>query len=90
MWYVYILQCADSSLYTGITNNLTKRFAAHREGHGSKYVAAHLPFEHVYTEKFSTKSHAAKREFEIKSWNRPQKLRLVKTTSLKSGKHLPQ
>lgn len=74
MWYVYILKCSDNSLYTGITNDLEKRFATHRSGKGSKYVRAKLPFTHIYTEKFDTKSAASKRESEIKKWPRSKKI----------------
>ena len=74
MYYLYILKCSDNSFYTGITNDLKKRFEAHRNGTGSKYVRARLPFIHIYTEKFSNRSEAQKREYEIKSWNRKRKI----------------
>ena len=78
MWYLYILKCADQSLYTGITNNLEKRMEAHRNGTGSKYVRAHLPFSIIYTEEHENKSEAAKREFEIKSWTKHDKISKLK------------
>lgn len=73
-YYLYILQCSDNSLYTGITTDLEKRFEAHRNGTGSKYVRAHLPFEHIYTEEFKNRSDASKREAEIKRWSRNRKI----------------
>lgn len=77
MYFLYILKCCDSSLYTGITNNLEKRLETHRAGKGSKYVKAHLPVEIIYTEKFETKSEAMKREIEIKKWRREKKISVL-------------
>ena len=77
MWLVYIIKCADKSLYTGITNNLKKRLLDHKIGIGSKYVRSRLPFELVYTEKASSKENALKREFEIKRLSRDKKLELL-------------
>lgn len=78
MFILYILQCCDESLYTGITNDLEHRMETHRSGKGSKYVRAHLPFELIYTEEFPDKSSALKREIEIKKLNKAQKLELIK------------
>jgi putative endonuclease len=75
MYYLYILKCADNSLYTGITNDLKKRINAHEKGNGSKYVRSRLPFKVVYTEKVGTKSKALKREHQIKSWSHQQKIK---------------
>ncbi len=77
MWYVYILLCEDNSLYTGITNNLEKRFSEHLDRKGSKYTRSHKPLKIIYQENFSTKSQALKREIEIKSWNREKKLKVI-------------
>ena len=77
MYYLYILQCADDSLYTGITNDLNNRMKVHESGKGSKYVRAHSPFKLVYTEKFETKSEAMKREIAIKKLSREEKLKLI-------------
>ena len=74
IYYLYILVCSDGSLYTGITNNLIKRFNSHKMGIGSKYVKSRLPFKQVYLEEHATKSSALKRELEIKSWNRLKKI----------------
>lgn len=76
MWFVYILLCKDNSLYTGITNNLEKRFEDHKNGKGGRYTRSHLPVKFVYQEKLFTHSEALKREAEIKSWNRVKKLEL--------------
>ena len=81
MNYTYILRCGDDSLYTGWTNPLTKRMADHNAGRGAKYTKAHLPVELVYYEIFDTKEEAMKRECAIKKLSRPQKERLIASTS---------
>ena len=81
MNYTYILRCGDNSLYTGWTNHLTKRVAYHNAGRGAKYTKAHLPVELVYYEIFDTKEEAMKRECAIKKLSRPQKERLIASTS---------
>jgi putative endonuclease len=74
MWYVYILLCSDSSLYTGISTDPQKRFQTHLAGKGGHYTRAHKPIKIVYQEKVSTHSDALKREAEIKHWPRAKKL----------------
>lgn len=74
MYYLYILLCADNSLYTGITNNLENRLGCHSSGKGSKYVRSHLPVKLIYTEKYLNKNEALKREKEVKSWPRQKKI----------------
>ena len=75
MWFIYIILCNDNSLYTGSTNNLTKRFQAHLSGTGASYTRSHKPLKIIYTETFATRSESLKREIEIKSWNRAQKIK---------------
>lgn len=91
IYILYILQCSDNSLYTGITNDIDKRMESHRSGKGSKYVNAHKPFSLIYTEEFANKSEALKREIQIKKWSRAEKIRKLKlklqTTSSKKVKH---
>lgn len=77
MWFVYILQCSDGSLYTGYTNDVEKRFEKHKLGKGGKYTRSHKTLKIVYTEKLQTKIDALKREREIKSWSRKEKIDLV-------------
>lgn len=62
MYYVYLIQCEDGSIYTGITNNLERRFKEHKSKIGGHYTASHKVKEMVYTEEFKTKSEALKRE----------------------------
>ncbi|MCB1532285.1 MAG: GIY-YIG nuclease family protein [Alphaproteobacteria bacterium] len=76
-WVVYILKCADQTLYTGITNDFAKRLTAHENGSGAKYTKGRGPFEVVFQEKFKTRSAASKREYEIKRLSREEKLSLI-------------
>ena len=76
--YVYILRCRDESLYTGWTNDLEQRVAAHNTGKGAKYTKARRPVELVYFEEFETKEQAMKREYAIKQMARKDKLELVR------------
>lgn len=76
-WYVYMLRCADASLYTGMTDDVQKRFAAHASGRGAKYTRGRGPLELVYTEELPDKSAALKRETAIKKLSRQEKLKLI-------------
>lgn len=76
-WYLYILRCADGTLYTGITTDVARRFAAHRKGRGAKYTRGRGPLELVYREVCGTHSQALKRELEIKALSRQEKLALL-------------
>lgn len=78
-WTVYILRCADDTLYTGITNDLPNRLAAHESGKGAKYLRGRTPFSLVYTETHPGKSEALKRELKIKDLSRSDKLNLCLT-----------
>lgn len=75
-WSVYILKCGDGSLYTGITNDLSKRIEAHESGSGAKYTKGRGPFKLLYTETCEDRSAASKREMEVKSFSREDKLAL--------------
>lgn len=76
-WTVYILECADKTLYTGITTDMARRLAKHANGTGAKYTRGRDPYKVVYTEIRRTKGRALKREAEIKSLSREQKLKLA-------------
>ena len=78
-WCVYMLLCDDNTIYTGITNDLKKRFDNHISGKGAKYLRGRKPLEIVYTENFKNRSMATKREMEIKKLNRKEKEILIKT-----------
>ena len=78
-WTVYMLECADTSLYTGITLNLERRLAEHAKGKGAKYTKHRGPFTVVFTERQETRGQALKREAAIKSMKRKAKLGLIGT-----------
>ena len=71
-----MLQCADMTLYTGITNDLAARLSKHSQGKGAKYTRGRGPYEVIYSQPHPTKSSALKREREIKMLSKEQKLRL--------------
>ncbi|PIZ96436.1 MAG: hypothetical protein COX80_01305 [Candidatus Magasanikbacteria bacterium CG_4_10_14_0_2_um_filter_33_14] len=77
MYTLYIIKCSDNSLYTGIAKNLKKRLETHRQGTGSKYVRARLPFSLMYTETLTDRSSATKREIAIKKMTRNEKIKLI-------------
>ena len=78
-WLCYILRCADDTLYCGITNDLEKRLAAHNAGTASKYTRVRVPVELVFAEPCADRSVASKREMEIKSLKRAEKLVLIQS-----------
>ncbi len=78
MYYLYILECADKTLYTGITTNLNRRVEEHNSSKsGAKYTRARRPVTLVYQKKFRNRSTASKAEARIKGMSREEKLRLV-------------
>ena len=77
MHYVYLLRCGDGSLYTGYTDDVERRLAAHRSGKGAKYTRSRLPVELVYSEELPDKSAALRREAAIKRLPRQEKLKLL-------------
>lgn len=78
MYFVYIIECADKTLYTGITTDVRRRFKEHSLGKGGAYTRAKKAKKILYTEQFGTRSEALKREMEIKSWRREKKMALIK------------
>ena len=76
-WTVYLLECADTSLYTGITVDLKRRLEEHSKGKGAKYTKSRGPFTVVLTEFQDTMGQAFGREAEIKSMKREEKLGLI-------------
>ena len=77
-YVVYILKCADDTLYTGVTNDLSKRIENHNTGKtGAKYTRARRPVELLYHESVGDRGAAQKREAEIKKMTRDQKITLV-------------
>ena len=78
-WFVYILRCGDGSLYTGITNDLARRLAAHRAGTASRYTRSHRPVRLAYQEPAADRPAALRREAAIKRLARARKLALVRS-----------
>ena len=74
MWFTYIIECKDKSLYTGYTNDLEKRFEKHKTGKASKYTRSHKPEKIVFFKKYASKIVALKKEREIKKLTRKEKL----------------
>ena len=77
MNYVYLLRCADNTLYCGWTTDLAARVAAHNSGSGAKYTRSRLPAELVYYEEYDDKHKAMSREWHIKRLSREEKLKLI-------------
>lgn len=80
MYFVYILECGDTSLYTGITTDLKRRLAEHKAGEGSHYTRARKAKRFVYTEPQPSRSLALKREAQLKKLTRAQKLVLIRAS----------
>jgi putative endonuclease len=72
-WFVYLIECVDGSLYTGITVDLAARFAAHREGRGGHYTRSHPPLRMLAAETHADRSAASKAEHRIKQLSAAQK-----------------
>lgn len=76
-WYVYLLRCRDGTLYTGCTDDVGRRLAAHQSGRGAKYTRSRLPVVLVYQEPCGDRSAALRRERAVKRLTRAQKLALI-------------
>ncbi|MBF0543758.1 MAG: GIY-YIG nuclease family protein [Candidatus Riflebacteria bacterium] len=76
-WFLYILKCADGTLYTGITNDLEKRFLMHTKGKASKYTRGRRPLKIVFTEEVQDVSSALKREIQMKKLSKRSKEELI-------------
>ena len=76
--YVYVLECADGTLYTGYTTDVERRVAEHDAGEGAKYTRGRTPVEVVLTEGFDSRAAAMRREHEVKALSRREKERLIR------------
>ncbi len=76
-WFVYILKCADDTLYTGCTNDVSARLKAHNQGKGAKYTKGRTPVKLIYVGEKLSHSQALQREYEIKQLTRQEKLMLI-------------
>lgn len=77
IYYTYLLECSDGTLYCGYTNDVAARVKTHNEGKGAKYTKSRLPVRVVYVEAHETKHEAMSREGKIKRLSRAEKLRLI-------------
>lgn len=84
-WFVYVVECRDRSLYTGVTNDLDARMLAHNEGRGAKYTRSRRPVRLVWTERKRSRGSALRREAEIKSFSRVEKSRLCGLDCRRNG-----
>ena len=90
MHFVYIVRCADRSLYTGYARDPDERLMVHNAGKGAKYTASRLPVVLVYKETCASRSAALKREHEIKTWSRAKKEALLAKRRLRGVNRLSQ
>jgi len=84
-WFVYIVECADRTLYTGITNDLERRVDEHNTGRGARYTRGRGPVALRYHELQLDRSRAATRECEIKALSRHEKLKLIAMAEINRG-----
>lgn len=77
MWYIYMLKCQDGAIYTGITDNIARRFKEHAQGKGGHYTSYNRPKKILYAEPFKNKLDAEQREQQIKRWSKVKKLALI-------------
>lgn len=76
-WYVYILQCADGTLYTGITTDVNRRLNEHNSGKGAKYTRTRLPVMIVVVSEVGSRSEASKEEYRIKQLTKKEKIKYI-------------
>lgn len=76
-WFIYIVECNDGSLYTGITKDVAARISAHNKGRGAKYTRARLPVQLVFQESADNQGDALRREYAIKQLTAPSKRQLI-------------
>lgn len=82
MWHLYIIRCADNSLYTGITTDVERRLNEHNSGKGGNYTRTRIPVSLVHVESYDSKSKALKRECQIKRLTKGQKEMFIKNQSV--------
>ena len=88
IWTVYILECGDGTLYTGITDDLERRLRAHETGKGAKYTRGRGPLKLRYRESVPDKGAALRRELEIKRLRKCEKLDIINKNVLQNQKDL--
>jgi len=88
MWFVYIILCSDDTLYTGITNDVLRRFEQHASGRGAKYFYGRRPQRLVYLESGHDRSSATQRELRLKKLSKREKTRLIESDGNRIGDFL--
>jgi predicted GIY-YIG superfamily endonuclease len=81
LWYLYVLQCGDNTLYAGITNDLERRIKQHNNGTASRYTRSRLPVVLAYQERCRGRSSALKKEYAMKQLSRKEKEKYIKRKS---------
>ena len=76
-YFAYMLRCADGTIYSGYSTDPSRRVTIHNQGKGAKYTRSRLPVKLVFTERFSTKGEALKREAALKKLSHAEKLALI-------------
>ncbi|MBI4971006.1 MAG: GIY-YIG nuclease family protein [Candidatus Omnitrophica bacterium] len=84
-WYLYLLECCDGSFYTGITNNLERRFKMHNDGKASRFTRSRRPVKMLYQEKLKSRTQALVRECAVKALPRKKKEELIGLCQKNSG-----
>ncbi len=77
-WFLYVLKCKDGSFYTGVTNDVQRRFKMHENGKASKYTRARRPVKLIYEELCGRRADALVRECQVKAYSRKEKEELIK------------
>jgi putative endonuclease len=83
-WFVYILECADNTLYVGTTNDIEKRVIKHNTGKGAKYTRGRGPVKVIYSRSFESRAEACAEEYRLKRYSRNDKLAIVEKSKLKA------
>lgn len=74
LWYLYLIECRDGSLYAGITHNLTARYQAHLDGRGARYTRSHPPLRLLGARPYPSRAAASRAEWEIKQLPKHRKI----------------
>lgn len=85
--YLYVVECADGSLYTGYTTDVERRIATHNKGKGAKYTRSRLPVRLLMSQTFPSKQEAQKAEAAFKKLTRSQKLQQIQNQQKEAGRH---
>jgi putative endonuclease len=86
-WYVYMLECSDGTIYTGITNDIAARVIKHNSGKGAKYTRVRRPVRLKACWEYGLKSEAAKAEYAFKRLSRAEKMKLIKNYKLQKDQY---